>query len=72
MDNKSVKNQRKTDSLSYPPRSLSSGHLDWKVRKIGIFQSFILLREIVLRLILEHFPHIPQKEKPIEIPVEVC
>ena len=39
--------------------SSNSGHLDWKVRKIGTFQSFFLLREIVLRLILKHFPHIP-------------
>ena len=52
--------------------SLNSGHLDWKVRKIGVFQSFFFLREIVLRLISKHFPHIPQKENLIEIPVEVC
>ena len=51
--------------------SLNNGHLDWRVRKIGIFQSFLLLREIVLRLILKHFPHIPRKENPIEIPVEL-
>ena len=34
-------------------------HLDWKVCKIGIFQPFFLHCEIVLRLIFEHFPHIP-------------
>ncbi len=39
--------------------SLNSGYLDWKVRKIGVFQFFVLLREIVLRLISKHFPHIP-------------
>ena len=39
--------------------SSNSGRLDWKVRKISAFQSFFLLRDIVLRLILKHFPHIP-------------
>ena len=27
-----------------------SGHLDWKVRKIGIFQSFFLLRDVNMML----------------------
>ena len=48
-----------------------TGHLDWKVRKIGTFQSFFLPRESVLRYIFEHFPHIPRKENLIEIPVEL-
>ena len=51
--------------------SSNSGHLGWKVRKIGTFQSFFLLREIVLRFIFEHFPCIPRKENLIEIPVEL-
>ncbi len=51
--------------------NLYNGHLDWKVRKISTFQSFFFIREIVLRLILKHFPHIPRKENMIEIPVEL-
>ena len=51
--------------------SSNNVHLDWKVHKIGTFQSFFLLREIVLRLILKHFPYIPRKENSIEIPVEL-
>lgn len=49
----------KTQGLHYPSKSSNSGHLDWKVRKISAFQSFFFSREIVLRLILKHFPHIP-------------
>ena len=51
--------------------SSNNGHLDWKVRKISAFQSFFFFREIVLRLILKHFPHIPRKDNLIEIPVEL-
>lgn len=51
--------------------SSNSGHLGWKVRKIGAFQPLFLLREIVLRFIFEHFPCIPRKENLIEIPVEL-
>lgn len=51
--------------------SSNSGHLDQKARKIGVFWSFLLLREIVLRFIFKHFPYIPRIRIRIEIPAKL-
>ncbi len=48
-----------------------TGHLDWKVRKISIFQSFFLLCEIRMRLKMRIASVYSTKENPIEIPVEL-
>ena len=37
-----------------------------------IFWSFLLLREIVMRLIFEYIPYIPRKENLVEIPSLIC
>ena len=33
-----------------PEKNSNSGHLDWKVREIGIFQSFFLFRDVNMML----------------------
>ena len=72
MDNICLKNEGKTVSSSYPPRSSNSGHLDWKACKIRVFRSFFLLRDtkMTLRKWLRTF--ITSKVDAVEIPVGLC
>ena len=51
------------EPLPMPKSIFKIENFEWKVRKINVFQSFFLLYEIAMRLILKYFSHIIHEKK---------